>query len=117
MAQDDPANWAKQAVTRVREWSGAGLSAGPVREAGEWRKSRLSRALEGAAQKLAAAWGSLLAEAAFGLMEHPGRRVAAAEAALTRFVGFCAETADANAALLAQQSARTGRPSSTWNRP
>jgi serine/threonine protein kinase len=106
VAQDDPGNWAKQAVTRVREWSGAGLSAGPVREAGEWRKSRLSRALEGAAQKLAAEWGQRLSEAAFGLMEHPGRRVAAAEAALARFVRFCSETADANAALLAQQSAR-----------
>ncbi len=31
VAQDDPGNWARQAVTRVREWSGAGLAAGPVR--------------------------------------------------------------------------------------
>ncbi len=106
VAQDDPGNWARQAVTRVREWSGAGLSAGPVREAGEWRKSRLSRALESAAQKLAAEWGRRLTETAFGLMEHPGRRVAAAEAALARFVRFCTETADANAAFLAQQAAR-----------
>jgi hypothetical protein len=106
VAQDDPGNWAKQAVTRVREWSGAGLSAGPVRDAGEWRKSRLSRALEAAAQKLAADWGKRLAQAAFALMEHPGRRVAAAEAALARFVRFCSQTADANAGVLAQQSAR-----------
>jgi len=106
LAQDDPGNWARQAVTRVREWSGAGLTAGPVREAGEWRRSRLSRALEAAAQKLAKEWDARLAETAFALMEHPGRRVAAAEAALGRFLRFCTETADANAALLAQQSAR-----------
>ncbi|HEX5269985.1 MAG TPA: hypothetical protein VFW33_05840, partial [Gemmataceae bacterium] len=106
VAQDDPGNWAKQAVARVREWSGSGLSAGPVREAGEWRKNRLSRALEAAAQKVATEWGKRLTETAFGLMEHPGRRVAAAEAALARFVRFCGETADANALLLEQLSAR-----------
>jgi hypothetical protein len=106
LAQDDPGNWARQAVARVREWSGAGLSAGPVREAGDWRKSRLSRALETAAQKLTAEWDARLSEMAFALMEHPGRRVAAAEAALGRFGRFCAETASANAALLAQLSAR-----------
>jgi hypothetical protein len=106
LAQDDPGNWARQAVTRVREWTGAGLSAGAVREAGEWRKSRLSRALEAAAQQLAGEWDARLAEAAFALMEHPGRRVAAAEAALARFLRFSGETAAANAALLAQQTAR-----------
>ncbi len=106
LAQDDPGNWARQALTRVREWSGAGLSAGPVQEAGEWRKSRLSRALETTAQKLAAEWAGRLAETAFALMEHPGRRVAAAEAALARFLRFCSQAADANAARLAQQSAR-----------
>ena len=34
VAHDDPGNWARQALNRVREWSGAGLMAGPVREAG-----------------------------------------------------------------------------------
>jgi hypothetical protein len=106
VALDDPGNWARQAVGRVREWSGAGLNVGPVREAGEWRRSRLSRALETAAQKLAAEWDARLSETAFALMEHPGRRVAAAEAALARFLRYCTETADANAALLAQQSTR-----------
>jgi hypothetical protein len=106
LAQDDPGNWARQAVTRVREWTGSGLSAGAVRETGEWRKSRLSRALEAAAQELANEWGARLAEAAFALMEHPGRRVAAAEAALARFLRFCAEAARANGAILAQHTAR-----------
>lgn len=34
LAQDDPGNWAKQAVTRMREWFGAGL--GAAADAGEW---------------------------------------------------------------------------------
>jgi len=106
LAQEDPGNWARQAVTRVREWFGAGLSAGPVREAGEWRMSRLSRALEAAAQKLAAECDTRLADTAFALMEHPGKRVAAAEAALLRFTHFCSTTAAANVAPLEQQSAR-----------
>jgi hypothetical protein len=106
LAQDDPGNWARQAVTRVREWTGAGISAGPVREAGEWRKSRLSRALEASAQQLAAEWDTRLADAAFALMEHPGRRVAAAEAALARFLRFCGDASSANALLLGQQSDR-----------
>ncbi len=106
LAQEDPGNWARQAVTRVREWFGAGLNAGPVREAGEWRKSRLSRALEAAAQKLAAEYDTRLAETAFALMEHPGKRVAAAEAALLRFSQFCSASAAANALHLEQQSAR-----------
>jgi serine/threonine protein kinase len=109
LAQEDPGNWARQALTRVREWTGAGLSAGAGRETGEWRKSRLSRALEAAAQQLAAEWDTVLAEAAFALMEHPGRRVAAAEAALSRFLNFCRESASANAALVAQQSARASQ--------
>jgi hypothetical protein len=103
-AHDDPGNWARQAVTRLREWFGAGLAA--VGEAGEWRKSQLSRALEGAAQKLAQKWDSRLAETAYALMEHPGRRVAAADEALQRFVRFGTELASAHATQIAQQSAR-----------
>jgi serine/threonine protein kinase len=106
VAQDDPGNWARQAVARVREWTGSGLSSGTVRETGEWRKSRLSRALESAAQELAAEWDTRLAEAAFALMEHPGRRIVAAEAALNRFSQFCGETSSANSMLVAHQSAR-----------
>jgi hypothetical protein len=104
LALDDPGNWAKQAVTRVREWFGSGL--GPGREPGEWRRSRLSRALEAGAQALAAEWDARLAETAFALMEHPGRRIAAAEAALARFLRLAGDLAAAQAEGLAQQSAR-----------
>ena len=47
-----------------------------------------------------------LATAAYALMEHPGRRVAAAEAALARLIGFCEDTAAAIAQRLQQQTSR-----------
>ena len=84
LAQDDPASWTKQALTKVQEWLGYGVSGAP-REAGvyagDWRKSRLTRALEAASEKLADEWSKILSETAFALMEHPGRRLATAEAA------------------------------------
>ncbi len=104
VAYDDPGNWARQALTRVREWFGAGVGGG--RDAGEWRRSRLSRALEAAARKLAGEWEAKLSETAFALTEHPGRRLAAAEAALGRFLDFADEIASAHGARAAQQSAR-----------
>jgi hypothetical protein len=113
VAQDDPSNWARQALTRVQEWLGGGWQANvnatgsTVRATGDWRKSKLSRALEAAAQQVAEEWDQTLAQAAFSLMEHPGRRVAAAEAALTRLMQFCQETATATAARFQQQTSKT----------
>jgi hypothetical protein len=74
---------------------------------GEWRKSRLSRALTTAAEQIAEQWDARLAGAAFALMEHPGRRVAAAEAALNRFVQFCQERSAAYGERRNHQAART----------
>jgi serine/threonine protein kinase len=88
-AQDDPATWAKQTMLRIREWLGTGLGTG--RDTGEWRKSRVSRALESASQQTAAEWVDKLAKDVFTLTEHPGRRLAAAEAALNRLMAFCDE--------------------------
>jgi serine/threonine protein kinase len=97
VAQDDPGNWARQALARVRDWLGTGLSAHGVREAGEWRKSRLSRALETALDQAADEWDDKLLEAAARLMETPGPRVVAAEAAVTIFAAHCQEQAGAAA--------------------
>ncbi|HXG09229.1 MAG TPA: tubulin-like doman-containing protein [Gemmataceae bacterium] len=105
IAQDDPGNWARQALSRVQEWLGSGLDS--ARKASEWRKSKLNRALEAAAQKVAEEWDQRLAEAAFALMAHPGRRVAAAEAAIGRFAHHCDEAAAAAGARVQQQAART----------
>jgi eukaryotic-like serine/threonine-protein kinase len=93
VAQDDPASWARQALTRVREWLGPGLALASgtpqgVREVGDWRKSRLNRALEVATQQAAQEWAVRLSEAAAKVMELPGRRVAAAEAALSQLIEY-----------------------------
>ncbi len=94
VALDDPGNWARQALTRVREWFGSGLSAPGTREAGQWTRSRLSRALESSAQRLADEWEASLSGVAFALMEHPGRKLATAEGALSRFIDFSAEAGE-----------------------
>jgi eukaryotic-like serine/threonine-protein kinase len=105
-AQDDPGAWARQTMLRIREWLGAGL--GTARDTGEWRKSRVSRALESAAQQAAAEWVDKLAKDVFGLTEHPGRRLAAAEAALTRLMAFCDEETANQTILDEQLSQRVG---------
>jgi hypothetical protein len=113
IAQDDPSNWARQALTRVQEWLGGGWqtqgNATPTtaRGTGDWRKSKLTRSLELAAQQVAEEWDQTLTQSAFGLMEHPGRRVAAAEAALGRLLQFCQEAVTAAAARLQQQTNKT----------
>jgi hypothetical protein len=112
VALEDPNNWARQAVSRIRELVGAGMAsdapgAGTGSALAEWRKSRLSRALTAAAEIVAEEWCSRLTNAAFALMEHPGRRVAAAEAALERFVQFCTEAAAAHGVRRNQQAGRT----------
>jgi hypothetical protein len=105
VAQDDPGNWARQALNRVREWVGSGVSIAD--QGSDWRQSKLSRALTQAIQALAQDWDRKLSASAFGLMEHPGRRVAAAEAALRRFHQFCHEAIAAQQSRFNQQNDRT----------
>jgi hypothetical protein len=112
VALEDPGNWARQALLRVRELVAAGNAneaAGPAHESAvtEWRKSRLNRALTTAAEQAAREWDVRLANVAFALMEHPGRRVAAAEAALERFVQFCEASGAAASTHRDQQTLRT----------
>ena len=106
VAQDDPGSWAKQALGRIHEWLGFGVGSGRDGTTGEWRKSRLTRALENAAQSLAAEWSKKLADVALELTEHPGRRLAAAEAALKQFQQFCDELAEAHTQQREQQATR-----------
>jgi eukaryotic-like serine/threonine-protein kinase len=96
VALDDPANWAKQAAARLREWVGAAPpldldDSGQSLVDAEWRKSQLHKVLTAAAQNLANEWDQRFATVAFGLMEHSGKRVAAAEDAFLRFKRFCKE--------------------------
>jgi hypothetical protein len=110
VAQDDPGNWARQAANRVRDWLGNSKTA--FHDVNDWKKSRLARALSDAAQMVAEAQDVRLAQAAFGLMENPGRRVSAAEVALSRFLHHCEDAAAAHEARLKTQTARTEQ---AWN--
>jgi hypothetical protein len=106
VAQDDPAAWARQALTRVRDWLGSGIQPQGASTI-QVRKSRLTRALEAAAVHVAEEWEKRFNEAWLGLMEYPGRRLAVAEAAVARFVRYCNEAAASHAARLQQQSTKT----------
>src|SRR5439155_4549632 len=86
LAQEDPANWAKQALTRIKDWLG---SAEGESDLGDWRKTRLTRALVTAAQKVADEWDQYLSKDLFALMESPGGRVAAAETGLEQVRKHC----------------------------
>jgi hypothetical protein len=96
LAHEDPGGWASQALTRVQDWLGGGVRP-PGASAVQQRKSRLTRALEAAAEKLAAEWDPRLMEAACRLMEQPGSRVAAAEAAVGMLTQFVDDAARAHA--------------------
>src|SRR5262249_35370500 len=88
-AQEDPGPWARQALSRLKDWLGVGSEA--LNENHDWRKTKLNRSLASAAQKVAEEWDKHLNTALLTLMEFPGARVAAAEAALQRVEVFCLE--------------------------
>jgi hypothetical protein len=107
LAQDDPGNWAKQALTRVREWVGAGGELDY--EINEWRKTRLTRSLGVAAQKLAEEWEHLVSAQVFGLMEQPGARLAGAELAFQQLQRHFIKAAETQKEVIAHQAARASQ--------
>lgn len=110
LAQEDPANWTRQALNRVKDWLGSGEGES---ELGDWRKTRLTRSLGAASQKLAEEWDQYLGKDAFGLMENPGSRVAAAETALELLRKHCIEVAESLVERLGQQS---GKSAELWKK-
>jgi hypothetical protein len=106
VALDDPGVWAKQALMRVQEWLGGGLPP-PGTSTVQQRKSKLTKALEAAATQLAEEWDERLNGLVAGLLEHPGHRLAAGEAALGQFLHYCDEAASAQAGRLQQQAQRS----------
>jgi serine/threonine protein kinase len=108
LAQDDPAAWANQASHRVKDWLGGGVQP-PGASSITHRKSRLTRALEQAAQQLADEWDRRFAATAHALMEHPGRRVAVAEEAVQRLLSYLGEVITAQKTRLEAQAGPTSR--------
>jgi hypothetical protein len=104
LAHDDAGSWARQALGRVNDWIGNASAGEGVNE---WKKSRLGRALAGAAEKLAQEIFDKLTAVTRGVMEYPGRRLAAAEAAVHRFYQFATEAITAQDTRLGQQAPRT----------
>jgi serine/threonine protein kinase len=104
VAQEDPANWGRQAVNRVREWVGMGDS---HHDSHDWRKTKLNRGLAAAAQKVAEDWDQQLSGDILSLMENPGARLSAAEAAVTRLQRFCLTSVQQQRDLLDQQASKT----------
>lgn len=105
IAQDDAANWTRQALSRVKDWLGSGD--GGESDVGDWRKTRLTRALGGAAQKVAEEWDQYLAKDSYGMMETPGSRVAAAETALEHVRKHCLSLVERLAGELDQHAAQS----------
>jgi hypothetical protein len=104
IALDDPANWAQQALVRVQEWIGVRHRLDT--ESG-WRRSRIGKALSAAVLKLVGDWDQRWADAAYQVMEHPGLRVAAAQAALENLAHCCQELSAGQHTLLDQQVQKT----------
>jgi serine/threonine protein kinase len=87
VSRDDPASWCHQAIERIRDWVGSGVSA--VEETSEWRKSRLHRLFAAAVQKVADECVEQLAKPAQQMFDRPGYRLAAAEAVYERLLLEC----------------------------
>jgi hypothetical protein len=105
LAAEDPANWARQALGKLKDWIGSASEMMP--DAHDWRKTKLNRALAAAAQKVADEWDQQVMAAMVSLMEFPGARVAAAEAALDQVQKFCHQQALAQKQRFEQFAART----------
>jgi hypothetical protein len=103
VAQEDPGNWSRQALNRVKDWVG-GVETDDDAQA--WRKTRLNRTLTTAAQTVAEAWSQQVGPTLFSIMEKTGERVAAAECALTHLQQLCQAAADQQRTLVHQQQAQ-----------
>lgn len=103
-AQEDPGGWAKQALSRIRDWMGAG---GDDQEYTEWRKTKLARALSTSAQKLAEQWEQRITADIYDLMAFPGARVAGAELALETLYQEFQKAADTHTLICQQQTPKT----------
>ncbi len=104
VAQEDAGNWARQALTRVKDWVGSGDG---DQEINDWRKTRLTRALGQTTQKIAEAWDKELSQDLFALTENPGARVVAAETALEKLQAFFHKESESLKEAIAQEAGKS----------
>jgi hypothetical protein len=106
VAQDDPGAWARQTLGRVRDWLGSGIPL-PGVNAVQQRRSALTRALEAAAAQLAQEWEQRLVSVVDELMDHGGKRLAAAETIVARLMNLCDELTREHQGRVQQHTARS----------
>jgi serine/threonine protein kinase len=87
IARDDPAGWCRQAVDRLREWVGSGVSA--LEETTEWRKSKLHRIFAAAVQQVADTQIEFLSKPAQQICNQPGFRLAASNELFEQLIHRC----------------------------
>lgn len=104
VAQEDTGNWAKQALHRIREWVGSGEGDA---ELGEWRRTKLTRALAASTSRIIDDWDQKLGKEFVSLLEVPGARLAAAEVAVDRLQKWCQKSAEAQAERAREQAAQS----------
>ena len=110
LAQDDPTNWAKQALVRIKEYLGAGEGDGAI---GEWRKTKLTRTLMVAAGKTADDWAARCIHNLGNLLDHPGPRLLAAEIALGHVQTWLQQEVQKHIEAIEQHATRSLQQ---WNR-
>ena len=111
IATEDPTIWCRQAIERVREWVGSGVSV--IEETTEWRKSKIHRLFTAAAQKVAEEYSDLLAQPALAMFDQPGFRLSAAEVAYDHLLKRCEQLADEHRVLVREQAQLTEK---CWQR-
>ena len=88
---EDAPLWAKKALERMANWAG---SSGEETSSASYLHSRVLRSLNQAVHDIANEFTARLGEYAIQLMERPGKRIAATEAALSRMAESCSRIAD-----------------------
>jgi hypothetical protein len=100
--ETNPGFWAQHAVEQLDEWVG---THGSSHDSQIIRRSRFSVLFGNAVQFVAEEWERRLLQQVAGLMDRPGRRLAAMEEGLTRLIAFCDEAAHAQLEVIEQQHA------------
>ncbi|MFO0964141.1 MAG: hypothetical protein U0793_00955 [Gemmataceae bacterium] len=106
VAQEDPVNWKRG---RRSTASGTGSAATASSTSRNEAQDALDEALATGAQKAAEHWDKKLAKELFGLLELPGARLAASEAALQQLHSFSMQMAHAQGQAIAQLAAKSAQ--------